>query len=763
VLKAGAAYVPVDPGYPTERIEFLLADSRPAAVIGDGPLPRSDTATAAVAGTGRLAYVIYTSGSTGRPNGVMVEHRSVVNRLRWMQRAYPLDARDTLLQKTPTSFDVSVWELFWWSLAGARLAVPPPGAEKDPRELLRAVAEYRVTVLHFVPAMLGPFLDLLVSDPLLVDRCASLRLVFSSGEALTPELVRRFHRVLGRLPEPPRLVNLYGPTEATVDVSHFACPATPGDLVPIGKPVDNTQLYVLDRWGNAQPTGVAGELHIGGVQVARGYLDRPDLTRSRFLDDPFTPGGRLYRTGDIVRLLSDGNLEYLGRADAQVKIRGNRVETGEVVSALRTVPGVQDAVVFAAGDTRLMACFVADRDITPGELRAALGRFLPDYMIPAGFRRIEAVPLSPSGKVDLKALTGPEPAGAPPHRAPAGENEVILAQEWAAVLGVKRVDPTADFYALGGDSLLMLQVRAACEARGRFFSLADFAANPTVAALAAKLTSGRADSDRPAAVRLARIEPCTQDCRDDAAPTVSRALRALRWSGVTVVFLGGLMMIPLVQRWLPRRQGALLRRWVGAVLACIGLRVSIDDPGPAPGGELVVGNHVSWLDTALICLARRGHPMIKTEGVDWPRALDRALRRLGTVFFDRDRPEALPSALHEVTGLLADGGRVLAFPESTTYCGKHHGTFHPALFRSAIDAQAAVQPVEIRYLLGDGRPTAVPAFLGDEHVFASLRRIIATRGLTARVSFRTAFPATGDRRELARRAHDSVFAHPGGR
>ncbi|MFI9328903.1 amino acid adenylation domain-containing protein [Kitasatospora sp. NPDC052868] len=525
VLKSGGAYVPVDPGYPQERIAFLLADSRAKAVlvdrssVGAPPVPEGtrvlavdellhgpDTAPEPLSGAGDLAYVIYTSGSTGRPKGAMVEHRSVVNRLAWMQRRYPIGADDVILQKTPTSFDVSVWELFWWAVEGATVALLPADGHKDPREILRNIADQRVTVLHFVPSMLGPFLDLLEESPELLGGTDGLRFVFCSGEALPPARVDQFNRVFAGPAGAPRLVNLYGPTEATVDVSWFDCPADPARpvaRVPIGRPIDNLRLYVLDPQGEPQPAGIPGELCIGGVGVARGYLDRPELTRASFGDDPFTPGGRLYRTGDLARWLADGTLEYLGRIDDQVKIRGNRVEPGEVQNRLSAVPGVRAAAVVdrtsEARGTHLVGYYVADEDVDPVDLRTHLSRTLPEFAVPAHFVRIDRLPLTPNGKLDRRALPAPPTgSGRAPAAAPRDGVEAVLAAVWAQVLQVESVGVHESFYALGGDSLLMLRIRAVAGQRGVHFSLDDLAQNPTVAALAARSRAYPADGAEPA-------------------------------------------------------------------------------------------------------------------------------------------------------------------------------------------------------------------------------------------------------------------------
>ncbi|MFF7651096.1 amino acid adenylation domain-containing protein [Streptomyces sp. NPDC007983] len=561
VLKSGGAYVPVDPGYPADRIAFMLRDSRAAAVLMDAGTPRPEVDTAIPvlrvaellhgprgplepAATSRdLAYVIYTSGSTGRPKGVMVEHHSVVNRLAWMQRRYPVGEGDVLLHKTPISFDVSVWELFWWAIEGATVALLPPGGEKDPRTILRTVRDQRVSVLHFVPSMLGPFLDLLSDDAGARADAASLRHVFCSGEALPPARVEQFNHVFASGSGPgPRLVNLYGPTEATVDVSYHDCPSDPGmpvTRVPIGRPIDNTALYVLDGHDRPQPPGVPGELCVGGVGVARGYLGRPELTAEKFVRDPFGTrglagahgpsgtGNRLYRTGDLARRLADGTLEYLGRIDGQVKIRGNRVELGEVERALAAAPGVRDAVVVdqrsASRGTYLTGCYVANAELEPGELRVHLASRLPDFMIPANFVRIDAVPLTPNGKADRRALLSLPAAGTGPRgkTPPRDAAERTLARIWGELLEAGDIGVYDDYFALGGDSLLMLRVQAAAAKEGLLFSLTDLTRNPTVAGLAAVATSGRKPSDGAADEPFAlvsRVDRARLEGYEDAYP-----------------------------------------------------------------------------------------------------------------------------------------------------------------------------------------------------------------------------------------------------
>ncbi|AQS67067.1 hypothetical protein B1H29_09165 [Streptomyces pactum] len=363
VHRTGAAYLPLDPGHPAERVALMTEDARPLTVLTaddvrdlsardtseDHPLPPPHPLN--------TAYVIYTSGSTGRPKGVAVPHRAIVNRLRWMQDRYHLGADDRVLQKTPADFDVSVWEFFWPLSVGAALVVAEPGGHRDPRYIAELIRSQRVTAVHFVPSMLRLFLD----EPAAA-ACTGLRRVFASGEALPGELRDRFFPVLGGA----ELHNLYGPTEAAVDVSHWECRAgDPPGPVPIGRPVWNTRLYVLDTDLRPVEPGVTGELHITGVQVARGYVNRPDLTADRFLPDPYgPPGSRMYRTGDLARLRPDGAVEYAGRTDHQVKVRGMRVEPGEVEAVLAGLPGVATAAVVArpdeTGGARLAAYLVPD-------------------------------------------------------------------------------------------------------------------------------------------------------------------------------------------------------------------------------------------------------------------------------------------------------------------------------------------------------------------------------------------------------------------
>ncbi|WP_122833108.1 non-ribosomal peptide synthetase, partial [Burkholderia pseudomallei] len=516
------AYVPLDPSHPPERLRRMLDDTNPVAVLVDDigadalasfeshvaarsprvhlsrdiaqwracspanpPTPRERAAR-------RLAYVIYTSGSSGEPKGVMNEHRGVVNRLWWMQQTYALDERDAVLQKTPFSFDVSVWEFFWPLMSGARLVIAKPEGHKDPAYLSELIDRERVTTLHFVPSMLQAFLE----DEGAARGCGSVKRVMCSGEALPPSLVKRFYRCL---PD-ARLHNLYGPTEAAVDVTAWACDAEEGGAsVPIGRPIANTRIYVLDGYGQPVPRGVAGELYIGGVQVARGYLNRPELTRERFVDDPFVAGGRLYKTGDLARWRTDGSLEYLGRNDFQVKIRGFRIELGEIEAQLAKVAGVRETVVLArdsgspAGEKRLVAYYTGNADVAA--LREQATRHLPAYMVPSAYVRLDAWPLTPNGKLDRRALPAPadDAYARAEYEAPQGAKEEALAAIWKDLLPVERISRHDNFFELGGHSLLVIGLSEKLRAAGLHADVRVVYRASTLADLAAHLGTDNQD------------------------------------------------------------------------------------------------------------------------------------------------------------------------------------------------------------------------------------------------------------------------------
>jgi amino acid adenylation domain-containing protein len=341
----------------------------------------------------------------------MIEHRSVVNRLHWMQSAYPIGLDDVILQKTPCSFDVSVWELFWWALNGSKLCFLMPGGEKSPIAIMESIRKHRVTVMHFVPSMLNVFLEYLDGKNMKVlESIASIRQVFASGETLTPSHVRKFNDVIGRITG-AKLTNLYGPTEATVDVTYFDCPShNDFGKVPIGRPINNTRLSII-KDGRPAPIGEAGELCIAGVGLARGYLNDPELTRQKFVDNPANPGERIYLSGDVARWLPDGNVEYLGRKDHQVKIRGLRIELGEIESTIRDYAGITECIVIAKSYSEsvilIIAYVVGKADLEIDGLKRHLKARLPAYMIPNHIERILEIPLTSSGKADRKAL--PEP------------------------------------------------------------------------------------------------------------------------------------------------------------------------------------------------------------------------------------------------------------------------------------------------------------------------------------------------------------------
>ncbi|WP_182905612.1 non-ribosomal peptide synthetase [Microbispora sp. H13382] len=507
ILKSGAAYVPFDPGYPREHLANMAEDAGLVALVTNreqaGLVPAGDAAVlhlddlagesparpGVTVHPASLAYVIFTSGSTGRPKGVMNTHEAVVNRLHWMQHVYPFTASDRILQKTPVSFDVSVWELFGPLLQGATLVMARPDGHREPPYLVRAIAEHGITLVHFVPSMLRALLD----EPGLEGRTASLRRVFCSGEALSADLVRRFHerRVA------PELLNLYGPTEAAVEVTFFPCPPEAATrAIPIGRPIANATVYVLDEALTPVPIGVSGELYLGGRPLARGYVERPGLTAERFVPSPFGVGERLYRTGDLARWRADGVLEYLGRADDQVKIRGYRIELGEIESVLSRHPAVREAAVAALGEAedKRLAAYVVPRPgavADPVELRDHLRAALPDYMVPNWYVPVTALPLSPSGKLDRRALPAPtrDDAGERSADTPLeGAVEHLLAGIWRELLAIPQVYADDDFFSLGGHSLVAARVASHAAARlGVELGVRDVFEAPTVRALARRV------------------------------------------------------------------------------------------------------------------------------------------------------------------------------------------------------------------------------------------------------------------------------------
>jgi amino acid adenylation domain-containing protein len=482
-LKTGAAYVPLDPAYPAGRLAFMMSDARPPVLVTQQHLLQilpPHSASTVVIDSGRekisrqsggnlrvrvepenLAYVIYTSGSTGQPKGAMNTHAGLRNRLLWMQAAYRLLPEDSVLQKTPFSFDVSVWEFFWPLMAGAKLVVARPGGHQDPAYLASIIATRLITTVHFVPSMLKAFLASGVAD-----QTRGLRRIICSGEALPVEVARQCMELI-----PAELHNLYGPTEASIDVTYWKCdPADLNRVVQIGKPIANTQTYVLNANMEPAPPGVAGELYLGGAGLGRGYLHRSELTGERFVPSPLGPqgGARLYRTGDWARWRAGGNLEFLGRRDEQIKLRGNRIELGEIEAALRQHSQLKDAAVAVrsgrGGEQRLVAYIVA-RDARPpanADLRKYLQERLAEYMVPDSFMTLEALPISPAGKLDRRALPAPPAAtsGEAAFVAPRTLVEEMLAGIWMEVLGLEKVGKTDNFFLLGGHSLIAIRVIA---------------------------------------------------------------------------------------------------------------------------------------------------------------------------------------------------------------------------------------------------------------------------------------------------------------
>jgi amino acid adenylation domain-containing protein/non-ribosomal peptide synthase protein (TIGR01720 family) len=478
IIKAGGAYVPLDADYPADRLAYMLKDSGVHLLLTQTALLDRVPAAPGVCVIAmdslhldswptqppglhlegdNLAYVIYTSGSTGQPKGVGNTHAALAERLQWMQATYQLNDTDVLMQKAPISFDVSVWECFWPLITGCRLVLAGPGEHRDPHRIAQLVQEHGVTTLHFVP----PLLQLFIDEPLAAE-CTSLRRLFSGGEALPAELR---NRVLAQLPA-VQLHNRYGPTETAINVTHWQCTAADGERSPIGRPLGNVICRVLDEQLNPLPAGVPGELCIGGIGLARGYLGRAGLTAERFVADPLGEGGaRLYRTGDRARWSADGVLEYLGRLDQQVKLRGFRVEPEEIEARLLALDGIAQAVVLVRA-AQLIGYYTASTALDEQDVKAALAAELPEYMVPALLMRLDAMPLSPSGKLDRRALPAPV-WQTREHIEPETALQQQIAAIWREVLGVPRLGLRDDFFALGGHSLLATQIisrtRQACD------------------------------------------------------------------------------------------------------------------------------------------------------------------------------------------------------------------------------------------------------------------------------------------------------------
>lgn len=522
ILKAGGAYMPIDPEYPGDRVQYMLKNSGTGILlVQSGAKPgiefdgeiieigaemqgMEDTDLECINKSTDLVYVIYTSGSTGNPKGAMVEHHSLVNKLKWRQKVYPLCKDDIIMQKTPYTFDVSVWEQFWWALEGAKVCFLPPKAEKDPQAIIETIEKNKITIIHFVPSMLGIFLEY-------IEGCASianlsrLRRVFASGEALTVPQVKLFNETLYAA-NGTTLSNLYGPTEATIEVSYFDCSTGEEfERIPIGKPIDNVKLYVVNKAGMPQPVGIPGELCIAGVCLSRGYLNNEQLTREKFVDNPFDKGQKMYRTGDLVRWNSDGNIEYLGRIDRQIKIRGFRIELGEIEAVLSSHESVQEACVIVdkekdmSGNSRLKAYVVpkGGQNVSSEMLRGCLKEKLPDYMIPQAFVQLAYLPLTAHGKVDVKALSelqDKKPEKTVLSKGNDGDIKSIITSIYKEMLQLDEIDTSANFFDLGGHSMLL--VKAAIKLRDvlkREVTTVDIFQYTTIDSLAQYLSQGQSE------------------------------------------------------------------------------------------------------------------------------------------------------------------------------------------------------------------------------------------------------------------------------
>ena len=540
VLKAGGVYVPLDATYPQERLAFMMEDSGVSVLLAqqhlverlpahqavvvciDSDWPRiskePDTNLGEVTSTENLAYIIYTSGSTGKPKGVLVPHRAVANRLLWAQAEYPLTEQDSVLQIASFGFDFSVWEIFGPLIAGARVVMARPGGQQDIVYLVETIAQQKITTVHFVPSMLQVFLE-----ERGVETCRHLKRVFCGGEALPFHLQEQFFERFDA-----DLYNQYGPTEAAIDVTFRKCEReSERRQVPIGRPISNTQIYVLDSRMQPVAINMPGELHIGGDNLARGYGNRPELTAMSFVPNPFSdePGTRLYKTGDLARYRPDGQIEYLGRIDQQVKLRGYRIELQEIEAAICMHEGIQDAIVLVRedvpGSKRLVGYHVAATEGQPPgveELRQFLKDKLPEYMVPSAFVGLDALPFTPGGKVDRRALPAPDQFGhdsETPFIAPRTSTEERLAEIWTGLLRIEEISVNQNFFELGGHSLLATQVMSRIRQAFKIeLPLRFIFELPTISSLAAKLNAGtdskKTDIDE-IALMLEDIEQLSSD------------------------------------------------------------------------------------------------------------------------------------------------------------------------------------------------------------------------------------------------------------
>lgn len=529
VVKAGFAYLPVDPEYPADRIQFMIEDAQLSLILtqnhhradlaGGGadvivlsavePRAEDDTNVNRNLSPDSPVYMIYTSGSTGRPKGVVNRHVSLFNRLYWMQSEYGLTTDDRILQKTPFSFDVSVWEFFWPLMFGARIVVAKPGGHRDGDYLKRVIHDREITTIHFVPSMLSVFLE----EDDLKFFCGSLRRVICSGEALPYKTVKKFYAHLGC-----GLHNLYGPTEAAIDVSYWPCSLDyPGQVVPIGKPIANLQLYILDKHMQLQPIGAPGELCIGGIGLAVGYHNRDDLTRKAFVANPFSrdPDARLYRTGDLARFLPDGQIQYLGRIDNQIKLRGFRIELEEINAVLRSMPNLKEAIVVLheTATSQMLVGYVVASEFDEQDIKDQLKKRLPEFMIPQLIIEISSIPTTANGKLDRRALPDPftDARFDDQVTAPSSPEEELLVEIWTEVLGLNRAGIDANFFQYGGDSIHSIRVAARLRELGYAVEVQDVFARPTIRGLAELMRSRQTSLTGPVETPLCLISPADRE------------------------------------------------------------------------------------------------------------------------------------------------------------------------------------------------------------------------------------------------------------
>ncbi len=513
IIRGGNAYLPIDPNYPQDRIDYILSNSNAKAVIAQDKfthlaknIPCIDATevlkdneqpihTPILANEDDTTYVIYTSGSTGNPKGAKISHKSAINRILWMHDFYPLEENDVILQKTPYTFDVSVWELFWWGITGRTLCASKPDEHFLPAKILDEAQNHKVTHLHFVPSVFDLFLTYLENNPEEQSKFDSVKYVFLSGEALTANHINRFYNIYDY--NKVSLHNLYGPTECAVDVSYYACVPTDTDPVPIGKPIYNTQLHIVDKHLNLTPIGVVGELCIAGVNVGQGYLNNEQLTNEKFIPNPFGEG-KLYKTGDLAYWREDGNICYIGRIDSQIKLNGQRIELGEIERVIGEALGVEAVAVMIKQNNKqnVLVAFYSGNESSINEILKACENKLPQYMIPSKFVFVEKMPLNASGKLDRKALNAIEVVfdDTSIKEKPINETEKLVCELFQQTLSIDEIGRNENFFALGGTSLDMISILS--ENALKCVSAADFIANPTPEKLANFLESNEIkDSD----------------------------------------------------------------------------------------------------------------------------------------------------------------------------------------------------------------------------------------------------------------------------